>query len=114
MLLLMQVGKWDLDCKTTTIDLSLARNAVNGWRANQDFRLISATAQTYLAGRPAYAIVFKHLYNGLDSNTLQVGAISDNKVYYIIFTTEASKYDTFLPTVQNMVSSLEFTAMERE
>jgi hypothetical protein len=98
------VGTWDL----------LARNAINGWRANQDFKLILANAQTYLAGRPAYAIVFAHLYNGLDSKTLQLGTISDNKVYYIIFTTEASKYDIFLPTVQTMISSLEFTALEKE
>jgi hypothetical protein len=81
---------------------------------DRDFKLISANTQTYLAGRPAYAIVFKHLYNGIDSKTLQLGTISDNKVYYIIFTTEAAKYDTFLPTVQTMVSSLEFTALERE
>ena len=53
-------------------------------------------------------------YHGIDSKTLQVGAISDNKVYHIIFTTEAARYDTFLPIVQNMISSLEFTALERE
>jgi hypothetical protein len=71
----LQVG---IGCKITTIDL-LARNAINGWRANQDFELVSANAQTNLAGRPGYAIVFKHLYNGLDSKTLQLGTISDNK-----------------------------------
>jgi hypothetical protein len=54
------------------------------------------------------------LYNGLESQTLQLGTIYDNKVYYIIFTTEAAKYNSFLPTVQNMISSLEFTALERE
>jgi hypothetical protein len=52
--------------------------------------------------------------NGFDSKTLPLGTISDNKVYYIIFTTEAAKYDTFLPTVQNIISSLEFTTLERE
>jgi len=76
--------------------------------------LISANAQTYLAGGSAFAILFKHLYNGIDSKTLQLGAISDNKVYYIIFTTEYAKYDTFLPIVQNMISSLEFTALEKK
>ena len=54
-----QVGKWDLDCKTTNIDL-LARKAINGRRANQDFKLVSANAQTNLAGRLGYAIVFTH------------------------------------------------------
>jgi hypothetical protein len=76
--------------------------------------LISANAQTYLAGRQAYAIVFKHLYNGLDSKTLQLGAIYDNRVCYLIFTSESAKYDTLLPTVQNMISSFEFTALESE
>ena len=76
--------------------------------------MISANAETYLAGGLAYAIVFKHLYDGIYSKTLQLGAISDNKVYYIIFTTEYAKYDTFLPIVQNMISSLEFTALEKK
>jgi hypothetical protein len=80
----------------------------------RDFKLVSANAQTELAGRPGNTIVFKHLYNGIDSKTLQVGAKSDNKVYYVIFTTEAAKYDIFLPTVQTMISSLELTALERE
>ena len=109
----LYVGTWDLDRKTKSIDL-LARHAINSWRPDQDFKLISATAQTNLAGRPAYAIVFKHLNNGFDSKTTQLGTIFDNKVYYIVFSTEAVKYDAFLPTVQKMTSSFELTPMKRE
>jgi hypothetical protein len=80
----------------------------------RNFKLISTNAQTYLAERLGYAIVFTHLYNGFESQTLQLGTIYDNKVYYIIFTTEAAKYNSFLPILQNMVSPLEFTALDRE
>jgi eukaryotic-like serine/threonine-protein kinase len=97
----LQVG---IGCKITTIDL-LARNAINGWRANQDFELVSANAQTNLAGRPGYAIVFKHC---------NLEQYLTTRVYYIIFTTEAARYDAFLPLVQTMINSLEFTALERE
>jgi hypothetical protein len=56
----------------------------------------------------------RRFFDAIDSKTLKLGTISDNKVYYIIFTTEAAKYDPFLPIVQNIINSLEFTALERE
>lgn len=107
------VGTWDLARKTTNIDL-LARNTVYGWRAEQGFKLISANANTTLAGKPAYAIVFKHLNQDVDSKTTQLGTIFDNKVYHIMFSTDATKYDDFVPEVQKMISSFELTPMKQE
>jgi hypothetical protein len=81
------VGTWDLARKTTNIDL-LARNAVYAWRAEQGFKLISANAKTTLAGKPAYAIVR--------------------------LSTDATKYDDFVPEVQKMISAFELTPMKQE
>jgi hypothetical protein len=34
--------------------------------------------------------------------------IKSDKVYLITYTAEQGKYDTYLPTIQNMINSFEF------
>jgi hypothetical protein len=112
----LQISTRDLQDKKPDIDL-LARNAIEAWRKiSKRFRLISATAtqRHLLTGRQTYTIVFKNSDMGHVLKRMQIGTIYDNKVYYILFTTEAAKYDWFNYTVQNVIESLQLIPMELE
>jgi hypothetical protein len=94
---------------TKNIDLYL-RSIINGYRFNStDFHLTSATTHATLAGRQAYSLVFTDTYQGFPTKTMIRGIVDDNKNYYLLFTAEAAKFDSFLPTVQKMINSFELS-----
>jgi eukaryotic-like serine/threonine-protein kinase len=94
---------------TKNIDLYL-RNIINGYRFNStDFHLTSATTHATLAGRQAYSLVFTDTYQGFPTKTMIRGIVNGDKNYYLLFTAEAAKFDSFVPTVQKMINSFELS-----
>jgi eukaryotic-like serine/threonine-protein kinase len=94
---------------TKNIDLYL-RSIINGYRFNStDFHLTSATTHATLAGRQAYSLVFTDTYQGFPTKTMIRGIVNRDKNYYLLFTAEAAKFDSFLPTVQKMINSFELS-----
>jgi hypothetical protein len=94
---------------TNNIDLYL-RNIINAYRSNStDFRLTSATTHATLAGRQAYSLVFTGVYQGFPTKTMIRGIVNGDKDYYLLFTAEAAKFDSFLQTVQKMINSFELS-----
>jgi eukaryotic-like serine/threonine-protein kinase len=94
---------------TKNIDLYL-RNIINAYRFNStDFHLSLATTHATLAGRQAYSLVFIDVCQGFPTKTMIRGIVNGDKNYYLLFTAEAVKFDSFVPTVQKMINSFELS-----
>jgi eukaryotic-like serine/threonine-protein kinase len=97
---------------TKNIDLYL-RSIINGYRSNSTgFHLTSATTHAMLAGRQAYSLVFTDVYQGFPTKTMIRGTFEGDKNYYLLFTAEAAKFDSFLPAVQKMINSFELSTSQ--
>jgi len=107
-----QIGAENLGpSDTKNLDLYL-RNAINGYRFNAtDFHIDLANANSLLAGRPAYLLVFSDTFNGFPMKTMVTGTFGDKhgedngRAYYVQYTAEASRYDQLLPAVHQMINS---------
>lgn len=69
--------------------------------------VILEEANTTLANRPAYQIVYTKKEGGRSLKRLQVWTVKDNKVYVITYTAESDKYSNYLAIAQKMISSFE-------
>ena len=56
---------------------------------------------------PAYKLVASITQEGLDF--MQILAIKEDKVYSILYSSEKTKYSTYLPIIEEMIDSLEVT-----
>ncbi len=56
---------------------------------------------------PAYKLVGSRTQEGLDF--MQIFAINEDKVYSILYSSEKTKYSTYLPIVEEMINSFEVT-----
>jgi hypothetical protein len=56
---------------------------------------------------PAYKLVASRTQEGLDF--MQIFAIKEDKVYSIIYSSEKTRYSTYLPIIERMINSLEET-----
>src|SRR4051794_11525379 len=111
-----QIGAENLEPNDTrNLDLYL-RNAINAYRFNAtDFHIdLATTADTQLAGKPAYELVFSDTFNGFPMKTMVMGTFDDKhgsdnngRFYYVQYTAEASRYAQLLPTVHQMINSFE-------
>ncbi len=73
-----------------------------------DFKLIdlSSTNLTNTA-IPAYKLVASRTQDGLDF--IQIFAIKEDKVYAILYSSEKTRYSTYLPIIEEMINSFEVT-----
>lgn len=72
------------------------------------FKVISSDPIT-LAGRPGYQIILStlpNLGNPLNFGLMQSWTAVGTKIYLLSYSTESSKFATYLPTVEQMVKSL--------
>lgn len=70
------------------------------------FQVIQASTNGSLAGKPAYTLVSTaEIINNIRYQTMEVGTLSGNSKYTIIYEALASNYLTFLPTAQKMIGS---------
>ena len=56
---------------------------------------------------PAYKLVASHTQDGLEF--MQIFAIKENELYTIIYSSEKTRYSTYLPIVEEMINSFEVT-----
>ena len=73
-----------------------------------DFELIELTS-TNLANNtiPAYKLVGSRTQEGLDF--MQIVAMKEDKVYTILYSSEKTRYSTYLPIIEKMIDSFEVT-----
>ncbi len=72
----------------------------------KDLQIISATSNNTLAGRPAYILITNgELINNIRYQTLEIGTISGNSKYTIVYEALGSVYSKYLPSAQKMISS---------
>jgi hypothetical protein len=70
---------------------------------------ISSSGPTTLAGRPGYQVVFSTLPsmgNPVSFEIMHSWTAVDNKIYVFQYSVESSKFDTYLPTVKQILDSL--------
>jgi hypothetical protein len=56
---------------------------------------------------PAYKLVASRTQDGLDF--MQIFAIKDNEVYTILYSSEKTRYSTYLPIIEEIINSFEVT-----
>ena len=56
---------------------------------------------------PAYKLVASHTQEGLDF--MQIVAMKEDKVYTILYSSEKTRYSTYLPIIEKMIDSFEVT-----
>jgi eukaryotic-like serine/threonine-protein kinase len=75
----------------------------------QEFQLLSSSIGNFtLAGMPAYS--FEIAYTDLEfgpQNMLEVGRISDNRVYYIQYYADPPIYQKYFPIAERMIESFQ-------
>ncbi|HJU84997.1 MAG TPA: PsbP-related protein, partial [Nitrososphaeraceae archaeon] len=71
-----------------------------------EFSEVSSTNLTDTA-IPAYKLVASRAQEGLDF--MQIFAINEDKVYTITYSSEKTRYATYLPIVEEMINSFEVT-----
>jgi hypothetical protein len=70
------------------------------------FNELSSTNLTNTA-IPAYKLVASRTQDGLDF--MQIFAIKDNEVYTILYSSEKTRYSTYLPIIEEIINSFEVT-----
>jgi hypothetical protein len=56
---------------------------------------------------PAYKLVASHTQEGLDF--MQIFAIKEDKLYTILYSSDKTRYSTYLPIIEEMINSFEVT-----
>ena len=70
---------------------------------------ILSSGPTTLAGRPGYQVVFStlpNIGNPVSFEIMHSWTAVDNKIYVFQYSVESSKFDTYLPTVKQILESL--------
>jgi hypothetical protein len=71
-----------------------------------EFNELSSTNLTS-AAIPAYKLAASRTQDGLDF--MQIFAIQEDKLYTILYSSETTKYSTYLPIIEEMINSFEVT-----
>lgn len=93
--------------QTPSLD-QYARSSINAYRNSYaNFSLDSVRTNITMSGMPAYEIVFTDDSVEATRKSIDKGFIDEanNRAYYLIFNADNSKYDQFLPTIQDVFDS---------
>ena len=72
----------------------------------RDFQIIQAGTNGALAGKPAYTLVSTgEIFKNIRYQSMEVGILSGNSKYTIIYEALSSYYLTYLPAAQKMIDS---------
>jgi serine/threonine-protein kinase len=72
----------------------------------KDLQIINATSNYTLAGRPAYMLITTgELIKNIRYQTLEIGTISGNSKYAIVYEALGPVYSKYLPSAQKMIGS---------
>lgn len=108
----LQIGIEELETPFSIDEYS--RSIINGYRESRlNFDLVSSNTGNSLSGLPTYEIVFTDSANGTDRKLMEVGALDsdNNRVYYLLFNTEESRYDLFVPALESMIDSFQLSSI---
>lgn len=108
----LQIGIEKLETPFSIDEYS--RSIINGYRESRlNFDLVSSNTGNTLSGLPTYEIVFTDSANGTDRKLMGVGALDsdNNRVYYLLFNTEESRYDLFVPALESMIDSFQLSSI---
>lgn len=111
----LEIGIEDLEGPFSIDEYS--RSIINGYRESRlNFDLLSSSTDDTLSGLPTYEIVFADSANDTDRKVLEVGALDsdNNRVYYLLFNTEESRYDLFVPALENMIDSFQLPSISED
>ena len=92
-----------------------SRSTINAYReSRQNFDLVSSNTEDTLSGLPAYELVFTDSANETDRKLIEVGALDsdNNRVYYLLFNTEESRYDLFVPALESVIDSFQLSSVD--
>ncbi len=84
-------------------------NIIKNDNNTSDFKLLSSTTDTILAGRKAYTMIYASTYNGLKTITMDSATLCGHRIYYATFNAEPLSYAEFAQTARNMIGSLRLT-----
>jgi hypothetical protein len=96
-------------------DMNLARytnESLGSYNNTPNSVTILESNATILAGKPAHRIVFTENVQNQQLKKTQVWTVDDNKAYVITFSAEESRYADYLPSVENMIGSLQINASQ--
>jgi eukaryotic-like serine/threonine-protein kinase len=73
------------------------------------FELIESTSAT-LSDNPARRVVYTYSDAEIGiTRTMEILTIKDDKLYFISYTADATKYSNYLPTIQKMIDSFKIS-----
>lgn len=89
-----------------TIPQLLTEAISRDMHVTRGFQIIQAGTNGALAGKPAYTLVSTgEIFKNIRYQSLEVGTISGNSKYTIIYEALSSEYLTYLPAAQKMIDS---------
>lgn len=89
---------------------NLTLSSLNG---SEQFKNISS-GPVLVSGKPGYQVTLlipPSMQNPIPFGLMQTWTAVGNKVYFISYTTETSKFTTYLPEIDNMIKSLRINEM---
>ncbi len=96
----------NIDLKPSKDLSTYLSDTLSGYTGMKGFKIVEANTNAILAGQPAYILVFTDSET-FDSKTMEIGTINDSKGYFIDFQADPAVYDTYLPTIDKMIRSLQ-------
>lgn len=112
----LQIGIEDLELDDFPNLERYARNTVSAYQNSfSNFSIESVMTNSTISGMPAYEIVFKDTFDGLERKSIETGFIdkNDNKAYYLLFNTRSAQYDQFYPIVRDVFDSFRSVSIDR-
>jgi hypothetical protein len=112
----LQIGIEDLELVDFPNLEQYARNTVSAYQNSfSNFSIESVMTNSTISGMPAYEIVFKDTFDGLERKSIETGFIdkNDNKAYYLLFNTISAQYDQFYPSVRDVFDSFRLVSIDR-
>lgn|GEM_PF-4448719 len=86
-------------------------NIIKNDNNTSDFKLLSSTTNSILAGRNVYTMVYASTYNGLKTITMDSATLCGNRIYSATFNAEPSSYAELAQTAKKMFESLRVTTV---
>jgi hypothetical protein len=101
---------------SVTLDEYLKKVIDNHDNDYTDFEAVESNTNSTLADRPAYSLTYSSKFkadeedendrqNETTAKSMEIGTIIGNKVYFLVFDAEATKYNDYLPVIQKMIDS---------
>jgi hypothetical protein len=102
----------NVDSEPSSLNLNqYLRNIIDDYRfgndSKPDFKIQQDNVTTFVAGKQFYSLTYLWNEESIGQmESIDMGTIIGNKVYYFVFNTESPKFDGFMPIITEMIKSL--------